>query len=706
MADLFQIGLSGIYSSQASLATTGHNIANVNTAGYSRQTVEVATAGADRYGSYFIGRGAVVSGIERAYDKFAFTENIMNTSQYAYAKETYAQSSQLDMLLSDESTAATKPVLAVFEAINGVSDHPNMLESRQVFLQSSANMVNQYNRLYDSLDIQYNGINNDISNTAQTITTLADNLSNINKQISSILGSGGQNNANDLMDQRDQAITKLSELVNVSVVPADNGMVNIYIGSGQSLVMGGESLNVVAVNGDPDPSRKEMAINVNGMIVKMDASRLGGKVAAMFDTRNNDIERAFNQLGQNIIGITHSINELQKEGQTLEGKIGEDLFNDINSDATMKGRVLAHNDGLGSAQLSLRVDDLSQLKPDEYKLVVKSYTPTVPGPAGTLEFTVTNTTTGVTQDLDPIDLNKSKRVDIPNSGLSLGIDAIIASDPLLAGKEFTLRPTRLAAQQVSLQHQDPAKIAAADAEIKTVASESNKGDAVLRTNAINKPLDKLYMDADNPLQIVITGVVDGGDITFDIVDKNGNPVTLPAPPDSTNNYTPAKLPGDLLTGLTVTPDLLTGKVTFDLAGIEVEMISGSLQGALPGPPAYQGDTFTLNYNETGDGDNRNMMKIADLQSQKIMNNSKATFQDVYSGMLSEIGAKTANADVSMQSTLILQTQSYERIQSSSGVNMDEEAANLLQFQQHYSAAARVISIANELFDTILQASRA
>ena len=186
MADLFQVGLSGIYSSQASLATTGHNIANVNTEGYSRQSVEVATNGADRYGDYFLGRGAAITGIERAYDQFAFTENIMNTSQYGYAKEVYAQTSQLDMLLSDESTAATKPVLAVFESINGVADHPNMLESRQVFLESATNMVNQYNRLYDNLSIQYNGINTDISNTATTITTLADNIANINKQVANL----------------------------------------------------------------------------------------------------------------------------------------------------------------------------------------------------------------------------------------------------------------------------------------------------------------------------------------------------------------------------------------------------------------------------------------------------------------------------------------------------------------------------------------
>ncbi|MCW8995699.1 MAG: flagellar hook-associated protein FlgK [Psychromonas sp.] len=701
MADLFQVGLSGINSSQASLATTGHNIANVNTKGYSRQSVDVASNGADRYGDYFVGRGAVITGIERAYDQFAFTDNLINTSQLGYANELYTQNSQLDSVLSNESTSVTKPVLAVFEAVNGVADHPNMLESRQVFLESAVNMVNQYNRLYDNLEVQYNGINNDITNSAETITTLADNIANINAQISSVLSNGGESNANDLLDQRDQAITELSELVNVSVVDADNSMVNVYIGSGQSLVMGEKALNIVAVNGDPDPSRKDLAIKINDKTIRMDGSRLGGKVAAMFNTRNNDIERAFNQLGQNIIGLTHSINEQQKQGQTLDGQIGEALFNDVNSEQSMKNRVLAHNDGLGSAQLSLRIDDLTQLTPDDYELVVNDY---AVGPPEMIEFSVTNQATGDSQTLGPVDLSTTKRIDIPHSGLSLGIDAIIAADPPRAGKSFTLRPTRLGAQEVTLMQQDASKVAAADAQIKAVSADANSGNATVRVSALNDKLDPLYMDADNPLQIIITDN-SAGVLSYDIVDKNGHPVTLPA--GSANNFTRA-IPegsadkvgakvavGEPLTGLTVTPDLLTGKATFSLAGVELEM-SGS---------AVAGDTFTLNYNETGAGDNRNVMKIAQFQTQKIMNNNKATFQDVYSGMLSEIGAKTENADVSMQSAKILQTQSYERIQSNSGVNMDEEAANLLQFQQHYSAAARVITVATELFDTILQASR-
>jgi len=280
----------------------------------------------------------------------------------------------------------------------------------------------------------------------------------------------------------------------------------------------------------------------------------------------------------------------------------------------------------------------------------------------------------------------------------------MGDDPLREGKTFILRPTRFAALDVDLQHQEPSKIAAADAEIKALPSEGNHGHAKVRVSAINNKNDPLYMDADQPLKIVINDNSDGV-ITYDIIDKNGHPVILPAgsenkfqravPAGSEATVSPDFSVGEPLTGLTLKTDLLSGKANISIAGIEVEL-SGQ---------AAAGDEFSLNYNETGRGDNRNIMKMAHLQTQKVMNNNKATFQDVYSGMLSEIGAKTANADVSMQSAEILQNQSFERIQSNSGVNMDEEAANMLKFQQHYTAAARVISIASELFDTILQASR-
>ncbi|WP_299668629.1 flagellar hook-associated protein FlgK [uncultured Psychromonas sp.] len=671
MADLFQIGLSGIYSSQASLATTSHNISNVSTEGYSRQTVDVTSAQAQKLGVNFIGNGSIINGIDRAYDQFAFKENIINTSAHAYNEVSYTQASQLDQLLSNESTSAANSVLNVFSSLGDVADHPNTIETRAVFLENASNMVNQYNTLYKQLETQFTGVNNDIENSAAAITELADSIATLNSRILVVSSSDSSGDANDLLDRRDQAITALSEYVNVSVLEADNNMVNIYIGSGQGLVMGVQSQSIVAINGDPDPARKELALSNNGKTSPVDGSKFGGKVSALFETRENEIERAFNQLGQNVIGLTLAINEQQQQGQTLDGEIGAALFNDINSDQAMKSRVLSHADGKGEATLSVRIDDLSELSADEFTLTVDSYDTGT----GDISFEVTNNTTGLKETIIG-NSSTGQRIEIPGAGISIGIDSISTSDPLQVGKEFTLRPTRLGAQQASLDETDPTKVAVADAEIKAVVSDTNTGSATFRVSEIVDKGDTNYMDEDSPITIKVSTNTTTSEVFYNIFDKNDNQINP--------------------TELTATIDPLTGKAILEFAGVKVEMEKG-----IP----VAGDEITLNYNETGAGDNRNILAMSDLQNTKIMNDGKSTFQDVYSEMISEIGAKTANADVAMQSSAILKNQSFERIQSVSGVNMDEEAANLLMYQQHYSAAARVITIASELFDTILQAAR-
>ncbi len=669
MADLLQIGLSGIYSSQASLTTTSHNISNVSTEGYSRQTVDTSAAGAQRLSTNFIGSGSVVTSIDRAYDQFAFTENVINTSSYAYYEQTYTQANQMDLLLSSDNTSATTSVLNMFSSLSSIADNPSLLEARNVFLQDASSMVNQYNTLYSHLETQYESVNAEIDNSADVITELAQSIASLNSQISIVTGSASGGDANDLLDKRNLAITELSEYVNTSVVAADNNMVNIYIGSGQGLVMGTVSQSVIAVDGDPDLTRKELALNFNGQSTAINGNKLGGGVGALFNSRDNDIEVAMNQLGQSVIGLTHAINEQQKEGQTLNGEIGADIFNDINSTESMQNRVLSHDDGLGKATLSVRIDDLSELSADEFTLKVSEYTA-----GSTLSFTVTNNTTGLSQEVSIDDLSTEARVAIPGAGISIGIDSI--TQPLEEGKEFTLRPTRNGAKEAVVLENDAEKIAAADAEIKASLNSDNTGTAEFRVSTISNKSNNNYMDEENPLTIRISANTTDSEIAYNLFDKDGIQVNT--------------------TELTTPVDPLTGKATFIAGGVEVEMKSGF--------PAVN-DEIILSFNETGDGDNRNMLAITDLQSAKIMNGNKSSFQDIYNNMLSEIGAKTANADVAMQSASILKDQSFERIQSLSGVNMDEEAANLLMYQQYYSAAARVITVANEIFESLLQASR-
>ena len=666
MADLLQIGLSGIYSSQASLTTTSHNISNVSTEGYSRQTVTIEAQGALKQSTNFIGSGSMVGSIDRAYDQFAFADNVRNTSSYAYYQETYTQANQMDLLLSSESTSATTSVLNMFSSLGSIANNPSQLEARDVFLQDANNMVNQYNTLYEHLEVQYNSINADIDNAAGAITELAQSISSLNLQIATVTGSSSGGDANDLLDKRNLAITELSEYVDVSVVAEDNNMVNIFIGSGQGLVVGSTFQSAVSVAGDPDPSRKELALSFNGQISNISGNKLGGQVGAMFDSRDNDLEVAMNKLGQSVIGLTHAINEQQKEGQDLDGQIGGNIFNDINSTESMEKRVLGNSDNGGNATLGVSIDDLSELSSDEFDLAVEAYDTVT----GNITFSVTNKTTGIA--MDPITANTSSdtHIDIPGAGISVSIDINTVDSAFQEGDEFTLRPTRYGAMEASVEATEASKIAAAGPEIVVSAGESNAGSSVL---TITKS-DTINIDEDNPLTITI-GDVDtaNNSFAFESVGKDG-----------------------IVTAGTSSIDPLTGKAVLTIGGVEVELENG-----LPG----KNDTFDLNFNVTGDGDNSNMLEITALQNAKTMNGNTGTFQDVYSGMISEIGAKTSNADVAMQSASILKAQSFERIQSVSGVNMDEEAANLLMYQQYYSAAARVITVANEIFDSILEASR-
>jgi flagellar hook-associated protein 1 FlgK len=681
MSDLFQIGLSGVYSAQANLSTTGHNIANINTEGYSRQTVDISTAGSDKYGNSFIGRGSIIAGIERAYDQFAFNESIMNTSHNAQAQELYTQRNQVDQLLSNEYTSATKPVLDFFSSMNSVASNPSVIEARTSMIESAQNMVSQYNRLYDNLDSQYSMINHEIEESAKVLTSLGDDLAMLNQQISAASERNGNGSNSDLLDQRDLILQKMSEFSDISVVPASNNMINVYIGSGQALVMGSEALNLTAVNGEPDPSRKELALNINGEFVQIDGNSLGGKFSALFSTRKDDLERAINQLGQNIMGLTQAINDQQKLGQTLDGSIGVNLFSDINAPERMQERVIGHDDGLSNdVSLTLRIDDIGMLSADEYELKVTSYTV-----GGLIEFEVKNQSTGNIQTISQ-DTSVSKRIEIPKTGVSLGLNNITN---LEEGKSFTLRPTRLGAKKASIDFTDPKLVAVAKAEIEVLVTSGNTGTSKLAVTNISNKLDTLYMDKESSITLKVTGVTNGV-ITYELQDKDGAVFTLPAGA----SLSPLSV-GDPVSGLTLSIDPLSGKAPLQFAGIEIDFT---------GMPMV-GDSFTFQFNETGAGDNRNLLEMTELQNKKLMNDSKATFQDIYSSMIAEVGSKTANADIAAQSSAVLKQQAFERVQNVAGVNMDEEAANLLQYQQHYSAAARVITVANELFDTILQASR-
>jgi flagellar hook-associated protein 1 FlgK len=126
------------------------------------------------------------------------------------------------------------------------------------------------------------------------------------------------------------------------------------------------------------------------------------------------------------------------------------------------------------------------------------------------------------------------------------------------------------------------------------------------------------------------------------------------------------------------------------------------QVQISGAPAA-GDTFALGSNTGGTGDNRNALAAANLQSTGVLSNGTTSVTGAVSAMITGIGSQAQQINTAQQAQTAVNTQALSQVQSVSGVNLDEEAANLLQWQQAYQAAAQALNIGNSLFATLLSA---
>ena len=692
--NLYGLGVQGLLTAKQQLDTVGHNIANVNTDGYSRQSTVQITSGGQQFGTGFSGIGTQIDDVIRSFDQFSFSDLQGNTSNLSYNQYFLDSVTRVDQVVSDADTSITNVLAQYFSALNTVADNPNSLESRNNLIEVSKNMTSTFTRLHDQLDLQYRSLNNEVDNIAEEMTALAKNLAEVNAQIQMVWEDGTKHLPNDLLDQRDRLVLEISEYTDVSTVQLDNGSINLFIGTGQPLVLGHEPLQVEAIVGRTDNAKLELAITSNGTTQRLRGDVMGGKIQAVYDFRNDVLDRAFNQLGQTAIGIGHAMNEQQKLGLDLNMQVGTNFFNDVNSQSAMAQRALIANDGLGEATLGVQIEDISLLPPDNFELTVLNYT----AAPESVQFQLTNMTTGEQLTLPaagPQDLTVSRNIDVAEFGFSINVDSVSTTDPIQAGKRFELRPTRLGAQQFATQMSDSTLIAAAGNQILITEGTANTGASESRISQISNPNNPNYPSPEdvttNPvtpakgLRIEISEPV-AGTFTYDVVDANTGTVITGAP------GTP--FAGVPLTGLTFTPP----QQTISHAGFDIDITIEDTGGL----DSY---SLTLDYNETGVGSNENSLVMANLQTDKTLNKGRSTFQDNYALMTSEVGTVTSSADVRLQSSQVLFEQASDRVSSVSGVNLDEEAADLLKYQTAYNAAARVVTVADELMETLLAAVR-
>lgn len=670
---LLSIGLTGLNAAQAGLSTTGHNITNASTDGYNRQRVVQSTLDPLFSGTGFFGQGTSVQDVQRIYSQFLVSQvRSADTAHSDY--EVYSNEiSQIDNLLADETAGLSPVVQDLFKGIQQVASSPGSIPARQAMLSSSAALVDRFHTLNERLTEIRSGVDSQMSSTTEAINSLATEIANLNLRIKNTEAAGGVQ-ANDLHDQRDKLIGQLNQQVRVSTLTQSDGSINVFFGSGQPLVLGASTYQLTTGPSPTNPEDLAIYSTLGGASVLIpDDLVTGGTLGGLMRFRNDALNTATNELGRLAVTIAKNFNDQHALGQDLDGNLGGLYFNTLSPD-------VVQTSGTGTASMTASFLQAQDLKAEDYTLSFATATGYTlrRNSDGTTVYNGATPPDGTTTD--PTNTDKTIRY-----GFNISITGAPAN-----GDTWLISPTRKAASDISLAIQDVRKIAAA-APFTTAADLGNAGTGKIGSGAAVSTTGFGSPPAFNAITLTFNSATN----TFVARTSTGAAVTLlvRTPASSTDPLDPAVPSGTTAADNTYDPVLDAGGKTFEIGSPAMRFtISGSPQN---------GDVFRLDLNTSGISDNRNALALGQLQNAKSMLNGGASYEYAYSQMVSDVGTLSRNANIGLDAQKALLDQATTSQQSLSGVNLDEEAANLLRYQQAYQAAARVMSTASKLFDTIL-----
>ncbi|HKJ75415.1 MAG TPA: flagellar hook-associated protein FlgK [Alphaproteobacteria bacterium] len=657
MADLFGSGVSGLLAYQRAIATTGHNISNVNTDGYSRQQVEMSTRIPQPSGAGYIGSGVKVDNVRRMYDQFV-TEQVQNhTSQDGYLNKFYDLASQVDNLLADPDAGLDPAVQDFFNSINGLADNPSSTSARQVVLSQAESLTERFHSVDGRLASLEDSANTRLENIVGEINALADSIAEVNKNIGLARDLAGGSPPNDLLDQRDELLRRLSEYVPVSTVEQEDGAVNVFVGNGQTLVLNDDAQGLGTTRNAFDASRLEITAGRSGDGPVISDQLKGGEIAGVLDFRSEVLDPTRNKLGRIAVGIAQSMNDQHQLGMDLNNELGDDFF--TVAGLSTPSRALDHSANDGSTTVTYQVNDASSLTESDYRLEY----------LGGNQYELTRLSDSTV--LDTFTLGGGGYPDTYTSSEGFTITADSAPQ---TRDRFLIQPTRTGAEDIEPAVDNVKDIAAA-LPIRGEKDVGNLGNAELGNLAVGAGTDLPTVFAEGPVTL-----------TFDAA-ANEFDVTTASGPSGTLAYDPSTV----------------SSADFDL-GTALGADYADIGLTISGTP-LDGDTFTISKNADAVSDNRNALELAGLQETGILENQSTTFQSAYGQMVSEVGTRTHQLDINSEAQKTLLKQAEATREGISGVNLDEEAANLSRFQQAYQASAQVINAAQSMFDTLLNAVR-
>lgn len=667
---LFSIGIGAMQNAQLGLLTTEHNISNSDTAGYSRQRAVQTTNGGILTGAGFVGQGATISTIERLHSVF-YNQQINRTQ--SKASELGAYSTELDQIgnmLADANAGLSPALQDFFTGVNKVSSASESasLAARQTMVSSAQAMISRYQGLGEQLSQRYDSVNSQIQASVSLINSYSQQIATLNGQILNAQSVPSQI-PNDLYDQRDQLVAELNQIVRAETSVNSNGTYNVFIGNGQQLVTGIQVTQLGIAQASADPSRLTIGLKTPTGVQELPESVVtGGALGGLLSFRNQSLDAAANALGKVAVSMALTFNAQHALGQDLQGKIAGDTGFEANFFVLPSPKVIANSQNPAlSPTLNVQYDAPSyngnfytNLTGSDYRLQSDGTTLSLTRLSDNKQWTGTSFAA------------LQSAIDISSDGPQ-GFNITSATFPP-AGAGYLIQPTRDATLNMAINPTivaDPRKIAAA-APIRAQAGTSNTGNATISPGS------------------VVTGYAAPG---------ANAPITLTYSVGNLSGFSAANYPVTVTLNGVEQPGspYASGNVTF----VNGATISFSGMSFVVNGTPKDGDTFEIAKNTSGVSDNRNALLLAQLQSQNTLAGQTATYQGGYAQLVSDVGNKGREVQVTLSAQKSLLIQAQDTRAALSGVNLDEEAANLLHYQQAYQAAAKMIDIGSKLLDTIL-----
>ncbi|BFO57695.1 MULTISPECIES: flagellar hook-associated protein FlgK [Comamonadaceae] len=637
---LLNVGARALLANQVALQTTGHNIANVNTAGYSRQTLSLQTVQGQFTGGGYIGQGVDVQTILRNHNELLTRQAAAADSAQSADKTRAERLSQLQDVFSGGTSGLGAAITDMLNSFKDVVASPTDMTARTVTItrmdETAARMRSAAERVNE---IQYT-VKEQLTGDVNAINSLAKQMASVNEQIARVKGNG--QTPNDLLDQRDQIIRQINQYVQTTQVAADDGTVGLFVAGSQPLVLGTTAtpLDVQESSQFPGSGQLKVYFSPPGTKpIELDDSMLaGGELSGLLRFHNNDLAEGRNLLGRMAQAIGMTMNAQHKLGITLDGQAGKDLFSVPTS---MPGYTS------GTAAGNVSFSDATKFAASDYE--VRFTTP----PAGQVVRLSDGKATAFT-DLANL---AGQQID----GLNFNMTAAGA-----AGERVLFKPFSSTALNIQAKVLSPRDLAAAS-PVNASMGTTNNGSLQLSS----------VQAASNPYTLPPT--------------PGGVTLTFDAGPPSTYGVTGSTSPASGTTGLAYTPGQ---PITIDGWQITLKGTPGT------GDTVKVGNSLDPQYGDAYKRNAGNASAMDALADVKMFDD--ATMSDGYAGLMAQVGTRTQNAKYASDVSATISTNLERDRTAVSGVNLDEEAAKLIQYQQAYQASAKVLQIAQNIFDNLIQ----